>query len=524
MRINSFANIDFRKLNALVRDYCRNNAGLHDFFEIEPSIDAIACFANNLSFSLQKYNMLHQVLSDQYAKYVSITQVNENILSFSKGEAVCVTTGHQLCLLGGPAYFFYKIISAIKLAQELQSLVPTKRVVPVFWLASEDHDKEEINHMFHNGVRVEWNTTQTGAVGQFSLGGFEEVLKQWLGTVEDQNTRESISRMFTRAMQCSTWADLTQSWVHECFGEWGLVVINPDDPRLKRLFAPMMKRELLQSVAHSCVIKTNEKLGHREYNVQVNPREINLFYLSPQSRVRIERVDDVWQTTDALRKWTELELMDELDKHPENFSPNVLLRPIYQETILPNVAYVGGPGELAYWLQLRELFAEFNGRMPAIVLRDSAIMLSQASSNRLSKLGLKTIDLFRDKHELIVSLVGEKPDFSNEKEELLRLFEQLAERIGKVEPTLRATAMADAKRALTGIDQLQGKTWKALKLKEEQKLIALEKIWEEVYPSNDWQERSQNIFKEIISNDKELIRQLLSAFQPPQSTVVILEN
>jgi bacillithiol biosynthesis cysteine-adding enzyme BshC len=523
MRLNSITNIDFRKLNALVRDYCANNPNIRDFFEVESSITSIASFANDRSFSSHKYNVLHEVLSDQYAKLQSIPNVNESIHAFSNGEAVCVTTGHQLCLFGGPAYFFYKILSTIKLAQELQSLVPTKRVVPVFWLASEDHDKEEINHTFQNGSRIEWNTTQSGAVGRFSLNGFEEVLQQWLDTVEDQDARDSISRMFNGAMQCNTWADLTQSWVHECFGEWGLVVINADDARLKRWFVPVMKRELLESVAWSCVYRTNEKLVQLGYEVQVNPREINLFYLSPQSRVRIERKENNWHTTDGLREWSEAEIMNELHEHPENFSPNVLLRPVYQETILPNVAYVGGPGELAYWLQLRELFEKCNERMPALVLRDSAVLLSQASSKRLSKLELNSNDLLRDKHELIVSLAGEKPDFSNEKEELLRVFEQLAERIGNVEPTLKAAAMADAQRALTGIDQLQGKVWKALKLKEEQKLSALDKIWEEVYPSNNWQERSQNILKEILANDKELMRQLLMVFQPPISSLVMVE-
>jgi uncharacterized protein YllA (UPF0747 family) len=201
----------------------------------------------------------------------------------------------------------------------------------------------------------------------------------------------------------------------------------------------------------------------------------------------------------------------------------VLLRPLYQETILPNAAYVGGPGELAYWLQLNPLFTECKMRMPALVLRDSAIILSQATGKRLSKLGLSASDLLRDKQELITALAGDKPDFSNEKKELVLLFERLAERIGKVEPTLVATTMADAQRALTSIDQLQAKTWKAIKIKEEQKLTALEKIWEEVYPSNNWQERSQNIVKETLANDKEMIRQLLNAFQPPKSTLVIIE-
>jgi bacillithiol biosynthesis cysteine-adding enzyme BshC len=523
MVLNSFPDLDFRKLNALVSDYCRNSSAVRHLFEIEPSLNEIASYASDRPFSSVQYSTLYEVLLNQYSRLESIRQVNENIQAFAQGDAVCVTTGHQLCLLGGPAYFFYKIISTIKLAQNLQSLVPTKKVVPVFWLASEDHDREEINHTFQNGSRIEWNTSETGAVGRFGLNGFEDVLKAWLESVHDERLREKLFEMWSRAMEMNTWSELTQSWVHECFGEWGLVVINPDDARLKQMFVPIIKRELLEGVAFTCVSRSNEMLVQYGYNVQVNPRELNLFYLSPNSRVRIERVADTWHTTDMQRTWSESELMEELDKHPENFSPNVLLRPLYQETILPNVAYVGGPGELAYWLQLKSLFTECQMRMPALVLRDSAIILSQATSKRLSKLGLSASDLLRDKQELIAALAGERPDFSNEKKELVLLFERLAERIGKVEPTLMATTMADAQRALTGIDQLQAKTWKAIKMKEEQKLTALEKIWEEVYPSNNWQERSQNIVKEAMSNDKEIIRQLLNAFQPPKSTLVIVE-
>jgi bacillithiol biosynthesis cysteine-adding enzyme BshC len=355
------------------------------------------------------------------------------------------------------------------------------------------------------------------------LNGFEDVLKAWLESVHDERLRQKLFETWSRAMEMNTWSELTQSWVHECFGEWGLVVINPDDARLKQMFVPVIKRELLEGVAFTCVSGSNEMLVQHGYNVQVNPRELNLFYLSPHSRVRIEKVDENWQTADMQRTWSDSELMQEVDKHPENFSPNVLLRPLYQETILPNVAYVGGPGELAYWLQLNTLFAECKMRMPALVLRDSAIILSQANGKRLSKLGLSARDLLRDKQELITALAGERPDFSNEKKELLLLFERLADRIGKVESTLMATTMADAQRTLTGVDQLQAKTWKAIKMKEEQKLTAFEKIWEEVYPSNNWQERSHNIMKEAMSSDKEVIRQLLNAFQPPKSTLVIVE-
>lgn len=524
MQAQQFPDLEFRKLNELIHAYCSNNPQVRDFFEVNPDLTEMAGVSLRRNMTFTHYEVLTSVLHEQYQGNATIDAVDENLAAFSAGNAITVTTGHQLCLLGGPAYFFFKILSTIKLAQNLQTLVPDKKIVPVFWLASEDHDREEVNHTFIHGERFEWNTEQTGAVGRFALDGFEDVLLQWIDSVEDDNLRNSFRAIWNRAAQFKTWAELTKSWVHDCFGEWGLVVINPDDARLKQLFAPVMKRELLQGVALQCVSKTNERLTQLGYQVQVNPREINLFYLSHQSRVRIESGEQSWHTSDRRHNWSQTQILEELEKHPENFSPNVLLRPLYQETILPNVAYVGGPGELAYWLQLKALFNENDISMPVLVLRDSAILISPAIGKRLSKLGLSHRDLLRDKQELVAMLVGQKPDFTRDRDELFRVFEQLADRIAQVDPTLRASAMAEANRALAGIDQLQAKMWKAVKLKEEQKLSSLDKVWGELYPSNNWQERSLNILKEAIANDKELMRLLLLEFQPPASTLVIVES
>jgi bacillithiol biosynthesis cysteine-adding enzyme BshC len=524
MQAQQFPDLEFRKLNELVHAYCSKNPQVRDFFEVNPDLTEMASVALRRNMTFTHYEVLTSVLREQYQRNSAIEAVDENLAAFSAGNAITVTTGHQLCLLGGPAYFFFKILSTIKLAQNLQALVSDKKIVPIFWLASEDHDKEEINHTYVNGNRLEWNTSQNGAVGRFALDGFEDVLLQWVDSVEDDNLRNSFRAIWNRAAQFGTWAELTKSWVHECFGEWGLVVINPDDTRLKQLFAPVMKRELLQGVAFQCLSKSNERLTQLGYHVQVTPREINLFYLSHQSRVRIESGEHSWHTTDKLHNWNQTQVLAELEKHPENFSPNVLFRPLYQETILPNVAYVGGPGELAYWLQLKGLFTEYDISMPALVLRDSALLISPTTSKRLAKLGLNHRDLLRDKHELVETLVGQKPDFTRDKDELFRVFEQLADRIAQVDSTLRASAMAEANRALVGIDQLQAKMWKAVKLKEEQKLSSLDKVWGELYPSNNWQERSLNILKEAMANDKELMRLLLLEFQPPMSTLVIVES
>jgi bacillithiol biosynthesis cysteine-adding enzyme BshC len=329
--------------------------------------------------------------------------------------------------------------------------------------------------------------------------------------------------LWTRASQFASWAEVTKSWVHECFGEWGLVVINPDDARLKSLFVPHMRAELLQERTHKAVAATNEELLQLGYQTQVNPREINLFYLGEASRVRIERKGESWQTTDQRCIWNEDELNVALEEHPENFSPNVLLRPLYQETILPNIAYVGGPGEVAYWLQLKTTFHEFQTVMPAVILRNSMVFLTSAVIKKMSKLGLTAADLFKSKELLIAQLVGEKPDFSEEKKEVEQVYERLANRLASVDPTLRATAMAELQRVQSGVDQLQGKAWKAAKNREEQKLAAVDKVWEEVYPNGQWQERTENMLALVLANDKELMRALLTEFTAPNSTTVVVE-
>lgn len=523
MHTQQFPDLELRKLNALILAYCNANPSLRHLFDVEPSMADLVGYAARREFADEAYDALSEVLSDQYKSCPDIEAVKANLTAFQNKSAITVTTGHQLCLLGGPAFMICKILSTIKLAQTIQAKFSEKRVVPVFWLASEDHDREEINHTFVNGKRLHWNTTQTGAVGRFTTDGFSEVLEEWLAEIQDEALRQTMRALWSRASQFTSWAELTKSWVHECFGEWGLVVINPDDARLKRLFVPHMRQELLQEKTHKAVASTNEELLRLGYQVQVNPRDINLFYLDEGSRLRIERKGKTWQTTDQHCVWNEGQLNNALEAHPEKFSPNVLLRPLYQETILPNIAYVGGPGEVAYWLQLKNMFHEFRTEMPAVILRNSMVVLTPSVLKKIGKLGLRTADLFKLKEQLIAQLVGDKPDFSEERKELEKVYERLANRIASVDPTLRATAMAELQKVQSGVDQLQGKAWKAAKNREEQKLAALDKVWEEVYPNGQWQERTENMLALALANDKELMRVLLNEFTAPNSTMVVVE-
>jgi bacillithiol biosynthesis cysteine-adding enzyme BshC len=524
MRLQPFSDIRFRKLAPLPSNYYADAPALSDFYRTPPSIEAIVKEARGRLFSPEAYAALHQSLIEQYAGYSLQESVKTNIRAIAEQRAVCVTTGHQLCILGGPAFMLYKIVSTIQLARSIQPLVSDRKVVPVFWMASEDHDREEINHVFVNNKRIEWNTAQTGAVGRFSTDGLDDVLQQILDARADEGTKSYVDSFLDILKQHRTLASATRAWVNACFGEWGVVVIDPDDARLKRLFIPAMREELIHQSTVAAVAETNAQLKQHGFDAQVNPRSINLFYLGIHSRVRIESTDGKWHTVDNSKEWTQESLLAELSEHPEKFSPNVLMRPLYQETILPNVAYVGGPGEIAYWLQLKEAFRQFELPMPAVVLRDAAMLVSEQCLRRLTKLGLTSADLLRSKEEIIEQLIGgEKQDFSNEKNRLQVVYQELSERMASIDPTLKATALAELQRVLSGMDQLQAKVWKALKVKEEQKITAVNTIWNELFPEGDWQERRENILAIAMANDKELLRSLLEVFRAPSSTLVIAE-
>ncbi|MFM9005309.1 MAG: bacillithiol biosynthesis cysteine-adding enzyme BshC, partial [Flavobacteriales bacterium] len=404
MRLQQFSDPYLRKLTPLVGDYCAGNPAVRNFYSTLPVADEIAEQVKNRVFTPDAFDVLHQTLSDQYAGLTIHQKVLENMKAIADHNAACVTTGHQLCILGGPAFMVYKILSTIKLASSIQAHVSDKKIVPVFWLASEDHDRDEINHVYVQQRRLEWNTQQTGAVGRFSNEGLSEVLHAYSEIAYDEASQRHIEFFRQLISQHTTLAAATRAWVNACFGEWGVVVIDPDDARLKRLFVSTMRKELLHQSTYAAVTETNAHLKQRGYEPQVNPRELNLFYLQKNSRVRIESINGAWHTVDRSKEWNQEALLNELDKHPENFSPNVLMRPLYQETILPNVAYVGGPGELAYWLQLKGVFAAFEIPMPAIVLRDAAIVVSESCVRRLSKLGLASADLLKPKSQIIDQL------------------------------------------------------------------------------------------------------------------------
>ena len=334
----------------IIIDYLDEAEKLKPFYEYSPQISSFDQLIQQKILQKEERSILRASIIKQYtASKINLDKseaVKSNIHSLSSQNCFTVCTGHQLCLFSGPLYFIYKIASAITLAKKLTERYPDKTFVPVYWMATEDHDFEEINHFRFKGERIQWETKQEGAVGRMHLKEVTPAYKHFSSLLSDYGLHaEQLRQLFDKAyLTASTLADATRILVHELFSSYGVVVIDGDDTALKRLFIPTIKKELQEVFSSKEVEEQSNKLA-AHYKIQVNSREINLFYLQEGSRARIVKEGNTYFVNETALSFSEKEILEELENHPERFSPNVLLRPLYQETILPNLAYIGGGGE-----------------------------------------------------------------------------------------------------------------------------------------------------------------------------------
>ncbi len=525
MNVQSFDAVNLLKPHALVSDYLNGEDKVRPFANGMASAKELINDAKSFRFLAEKRICLVTALKHQYENFATHLNVTSNIELLLQNNTFTVTTGHQLCLLTGPLYFIYKIISTIKLAIMLGEEDQSMHFVPVFWMATEDHDFEEVNHVYIHNKKIEWHSTRKGAVGEFPTEDLHVVLEELEVMLGREVNSDRIVELIQRAYKGEILADATRFIVNELFGEYGLVIIDPKQHELKAQFQEVMKSELLASYTFHSVSETNEKLNLLNYKPAVNPREINLFYLKENSRERIVRSNEnEWSVVHSHEKWNRSELLALLSENPERFSPNVLMRPLYQEFILPNLAYVGGQGELAYWLQLKSTFDKFDLKFPKLLLRDSAILLSEKASALLSKLGLHFDELFCDRHELQKKLVGgEEVSLLAENSQLENLMLAVSDKVKSVDPTLEFAVGADVKKMIGILDHLEKKMIRALKLKDDVKLKQLDKLLNEVFPDGTLQERHDNFFQYRVLVGGQLISEFLNQFNPFENKLHVFD-
>ncbi len=498
--------------SSLFEDYISNSENTRPFFESHIYKTDIESYLKKHGFESINRTVLVSALQKQAALVENTSPLSLKHISLLKdANTFTITTGHQLCLFTGPLYFIYKIISTINLCKTLEEHFPIKRFVPVYWMASEDHDFEEINHMNVFGKKVTWNSTQKGSVGEFGTEGLQEVIAELKTILGENENSNALIQLFEAAyLKHNNLADATRYLVNELFGEYGIVILDGDDAELKQLFKEEFKKDAFENTPFKLVNESIEALS-KHYSAQVNPREINIFYKEKGLRERIEKQATDFVVLNTNLRFTEQELKSLIENEPEKLSPNVVLRPLYQQKILPNVAYVGGPGELAYWLEYKNMFKEFNIDFPVLMPRHFVTVIDKGTQNKIQKLNIDREGIFKDGEELVKQFIKTQHDdinLENTKLELTKLYASVSETISAIDKTLVATAEAEKQKAINGIVALEQKINRALKQKSETDVNQIWAIKGKLFPNNVPQERYDNFSALYLRYGRDLIGEL----------------
>ena len=486
-------------------DYISEKPELKKYYSHFPSIENFQSVIDNRSFPKDNRSVLVQALQNQYDGLKVSGKVTENIKSLALENTFTVTTGHQLNLFTGPLYFIYKIVTVINACKDLKKKYPSQNFVPVYWMASEDHDFDEIDHFYFEGKKLQWRTDQKGAVGKFRLDGIEEILNQ----LPDG------ASFFQEAYSQETLAQAGRHYVNHLFGEEGIVVVDADDKSLKSLFTPVIEDDLFVHSAQKASSQDTTEIQALGYKTQVSAREINFFYLEEGVRERIEKNGAGYQVVDTNTAFSEDELRQLIKESPEKFSPNVILRPLYQETILPNLAYVGGPSEAVYWLQLKSVFEYFKTPFPLLMPRNFALIVSKNDSTKWTKTGLSSKDLFLSKDKAFEKWVRSNSEkdlsYSSELKEISQRYKSLAEKASAVDPTLAQHLEALETIAGQRLEKAEKKLVRAEKRKHTDSEGQIVAVKDSLFPSGSLQERHDNFLNFYLSNPQ-FIQTLLDTF------------
>lgn len=501
-------------------DYLDNKKEIQPFMGSFPNIDNFKKQVDikKSSFKSESRSLLVRSLKNQYKNIASSELTFNNIESLSKENTFTITTGHQLNLFTGPLYFLYKIISVINLSEQLKKEAPENHFVPVYWMATEDHDFEEIQYFNFKKKKVSWNGIASGGVGRLSTKGLELVYKAFSKLLDSSVNANELRALFKKSyLEHDCLTDATRFLANELFSEYGLVIIDGDCVDLKRSFLPYIKKELFEQVAYKEVVETNKEFG-KEYKIQVNPREINLFYLADGLRERIVLEDATYKVNNTDIEFNIEELEYELKLHPERFSPNVMMRPLYQEVILPNLCYVGGGGELAYWFELKSFFEAVNIPFPILLLRNSAVLISEKQSKKLEKLNVSAEELFLDQRDLINKKIKEHSvlviDFSEQRQQTDSHFETLEKIAAQTDKSFIGAVKAQKQKQLNGLDHLEKRLLKAERKKYKDLTMRISALQDKIFPGQSLQERTTNFSEHYLEYGLDLIPAIKKALNP----------
>ena len=462
----------------------------------------------DLNFTKDSREVLFKELDQQYENLEISSLVKKNIKSILSDNTFTVTTGHQLNIFTGPMYVIYKIVSVIKLSQTLSKKYPKYKFIPIYWMASEDHDFDEIKSFHSNGKTYTWDIKSKGPVGNLKTETLKNIFSEDI----------SIPEFFKDAYSSSSsLSEAVRKYMNYLFGEYGLISIDPNSKDLKKNISDIIVDDVINNT-----IENIEKSSNEVSDVYV--RKVNFFYQESDLRERIDKTDKYNVLSTSL-SFTEKEIKDKIKSSPELFSPNVITRCLYQQRILPNVCYLGGPAEIVYWESFKKFFDNYNIPYPVLVPRDFALLLTAKVQKLIKKLNLLPRDLFEDKNKIENKVLeveaDESKNFKREIDHINKILINVSEKFEKEDPTMKPHVLATAKKIENRLLQIERRYINKQKKNNIKMINQVSDLYKFLNPDNSIQERKENV---ISFYDLNLIEDLIKNLDPLDLQFKILKK
>ena len=470
--------------------------------KLQASFEQRAAYLDTRSYSREN---LADALKTFNKNLGASTETQQMIEELRQKETLVVITGQQAGILTGPLYTLYKAMTTIRLAKAQRDKLG-RPVVPVFWIASDDHDWLEISETYmlnSEGKLAACRLPGDGggkSVGNQRVPSWEKIEAQLMGAMPNSEFRSAVlvqcKQFMAQAENLTQWFALTLQWLVK---KWGLIFFDPLLPEFKRLAAPMFEQILMKhsEVGEALTKRTEEwvKLGF-EPQIQQNSVDVHLF-LSVPERKSIQYIEQKFHLKGKEEAWDLPALNELLAQAPEKFSPNVVTRPIVQEYLFPTLAYVPGPGELNYWAQLGEVFDTFGFVMPILYPRLSVVVLTASWQKSLKKEALTLDDVYGGLQKQRERCVKERDD-QNIDERIQRLRSQVGkayaelESLKEIHPNVQGWLLKNEEKVNFQVDYIQKKVWQAQRKRCRVELTRLQELEDGVTPDHSRQERVIN--------------------------------
>ncbi len=453
---------------------------------------------------------LSEIIKNQYTNNKISKRTYANIELLQSNKTIAVITGQQLGIFGGPLYTFYKTITAIKLCNFLKEKYDGYQFVPIFWLEGDDHDYEEVRstnilNNENNILNLKYDDGQPEELNRGSIGelrfndNLESVLTQMTDGLRESEFKKSLIDLIKSIYRPGrTFLESFRELMISLFDEYGLIVFSPIDPSVKKLLIPIFKQEIINYRNQTGYLVERSAELEDIYHAQVKVKPINLFYVDENERISIEPAENDYRLKNKRKKFTQEEILLQLNNNPEKFSPNVLLRPICQDYLFQTGFYVGGPSEISYFAQVTPLYDIYKILQPYIYPRSSATIVERGVKSILEKYTVNYPDVFTSGDELISKVIAANSDFNIEKlfddvnSSLGEIFAELNIKLTAIDKTLSDLNSKSKEKVSQSIDYLKSKAVEAEKRKHEATIRQLTKVQNVLFPNSNMQERELN--------------------------------